>query len=503
MAGDGANVETTEQTGQTVARARALMADGDVTAAVELLRRAIEVDPDDATAHLVLGNACKALGRVRDALDAYGRVVEINPESMAGHGNLGTLYSALGRDGHAVTHLERAAELAPDNPAVLCNLAAHQRNMGRLTEAQAAFRQALSIDPGHAQAWYGLSSTKRFTADDPDAEGLARALARDDLNAVERLHLCYAGAKAAMDAGDPDGAALALAAEGGRLRRAMLKYDSAADIESLTATARAFAAPIRPIKKNAPKAAPVLIVGMPRSGTTLIERMLGGHPGLHAGGERLYLPRLIGAESARREAPFPAWAAKAKAGEITPLAERYAGALAALAPDGGRVIDKLPENFRFLGLVARMLPRARIVHVRRDPADTCLSCFTTLFADGNAWSYDLEELGRFYRAYDALMNHWKTVLPDGVMAEVRYEDVLDDPKGEIGRLLAFLGLDWDERCLAFAETPGHVGTASAVQVRGALNRASVGRWKPHAEVLGPLFAALGPDLLPECGKFDR
>jgi len=189
-------------------------------------------------------------------------------------------------------------------------------------------------------------------------------------------------------------------------------------------------------------------------------------------------------------AKYPEMAAALSGGDLRRLGADYLDRVGAAAPHAERIVDKMPLNFRYVGLIHLALPRARIIHTLRDPVDTCLSCFSILFAGDQPYSYDLAELGRYHAGYQALMAHWRRVLPDGVMLEVDYEDVVDDLEAQARRIVAHCGLDWQDACLAFHRTQRAVRTASVLQVRQPIHRGSVGRWRHYAHLLQPLLAAL-------------
>jgi len=237
-------------------------------------------------------------------------------------------------------------------------------------------------------------------------------------------------------------------------------------------------------------------VGMPRSGTSLVEQILASHPQVHGAGERRDLGAVIADRDARLGRAFPGWVAGLEPADAGEIGRAYCAALIDPAIEARRITDKLPGNFAHCGLIAAALPRARIVHVRRDPVDTCLSCFSYRFAGRQAFSYDLGELGRYYRAYDALMAHWREVLSPARFLELDYEQLVASPREQIERLLAHCGLEWDDACLAFHENARAVRTASAGQVRQPLYSSAVGRWRRFEDELQPLLAALGP-LAPE------
>ncbi len=279
---------------------------------------------------------------------------------------------------------------------------------------------------------------------------------------------------------------------GNALKRQQLAYDEADALARLERLRQGFSPTVmrRSRGQGNPSTLPVFILGMPRSGSTLVEQILAGHPKVHAAGEPPdWLERTMTTVWSDQRG-----AARSSLGpeRLRALAKTYLGGLAAMAPAAERVTDKLPGNFQTLGLIHLALPNARIIHTRRDPVDTCLSCFSNLFANElQPYTYDLGELGRLYRAYHALMEHWRRVLPPDTMLEVDYEDVVDNLEGQARRIIAYCGLDWDDACLAFHTVERAVRTASVVQVRQPIYRSSVGRWRPRDDILRPLLDGLG------------
>ena len=238
---------------------------------------------------------------------------------------------------------------------------------------------------------------------------------------------------------------------------------------------------------------PVFIVGMPRSGSTLLEQILSSHPDVAGAGEVKYLSHALGRLRDRFPSlpKYPALAARMNPAQVEIASKTYIATLAKVAPAAPRITDKLLTNYFFVGLINLMFPKARIVHTRRNPVDTCLSAFTKLFKDDMPHSYDLAELGRYYCKYRELMDHWSAVLPQGAMITVDYEDVVADTRGQAERLIRFLDLDWDEACLDFHKSGRPVKTASVAQVRRPIYCTSVERWKRYGPALKPLLDALG------------
>jgi tetratricopeptide (TPR) repeat protein len=385
----------------------------------------------------------------------------------------------------------RASRLLANPAPAFVNMANLMLELGQRDAALSALDRALAADPRFAIAWYTKSNTKTFAAGDPDIATMERLLRPPHSKpqpAEDRMLLHYAIGKACMDIKDAP-RAFAHLNQGSRLKRATLTYDAEAAECGMVAVAKAFPATrfqdSDPIGE--PSQVPIFIIGMPRSGTTLVEQILASHPQVHGGGELRHLEQALaeaGARSAAEAATLPAE-------QIAALGRRYLALAPLRRPGALRATDKLPGNFLHAGLIHLALPNARIVHCRRHPVDTCLSCYATLFTTGHEYSYDLAELGAHYRGYAALMAHWRSVLPAECLIEVDYETIVDDLETEARRLIAFCGLDWDDACLRFHATARTVRTASLHQVRQPLYRSSIGRWTSFRDELAPLLTALG------------
>ena len=286
-------------------------------------------------------------------------------------------------------------------------------------------------------------------------------------------------------------------ARGNRLRRRAVKFDiaGAQDFHGRIAESFSDALLSRLAGAGASSELPIFIVGVPRSGTTLVEQILASHGDIHGAGEiedmgpvASGLRRRLGLSQ-----PFPECVAEVDVGRWREVGEAYAEALGRRAPSASRISDKMPHNYQIIGLIHLMLPNASIIHCQRDPVDTCLSMYRTAFEakSGPKYAYDLTELGGQYRLYDRLMRHWRAVLP-GKVLDVRYEDVVADLEGSARRIVAHCGLEWSDACLDFHETDRPVRTASATQVRRPIYTSSIGRWRRYERHLGPLLRALGP-----------
>jgi hypothetical protein len=280
--------------------------------------------------------------------------------------------------------------------------------------------------------------------------------------------------------------------KGNAAKRRLIAYDEAAHFAEMSATAATFTPGLIRVQQGGGDLSdrPVFIVGMPRSGTTLVEQILASHPAVFSAGEQPEFGRAV--RGGYQPGPLPFDSAALTGEDLSRLGGRYLSRMNAKVPKQAlRFTDKMPANFRFLGLIHLTLPKARIIHVRRDPRDTCFSCYSKLFSGALEFTYDLAELGRYYKAYDALMAHWRAALPEGAMLEVQYETLVEAFEAEARRIVAYCGLDWDARCLEFHKTERPVITASTAQVRQPLFKTSIGRWRRYEQWLGPLQEALG------------
>ncbi|MCR4299784.1 MAG: sulfotransferase, partial [Gallionella sp.] len=278
--------------------------------------------------------------------------------------------------------------------------------------------------------------------------------------------------------------------EGNKLKRATLDYDPDETARRIDSIMRNFdMATMDRLRGGDPSHLPVFILGMPRSGTTLVEQIISSYPGVHGAGELSDLEAIMRRNVAG--AAFPDNLPSLDQARLAAWGADYVAGLQRRAPDARRITDKMPANFFAVGLIHLMLPNAKIIHVKRDPVDTCLSCFFQLFRNGQEFTYDLAELGRYYADYARLMEHWRKVLPEGAFLDVRYEDIVADQEAQSRRLVGYCGLEWNDACLDFDKNRRAVRTASMTQVRQPIYRSSVERWRNYEKFLGPLFDTLG------------
>jgi tetratricopeptide (TPR) repeat protein len=468
---------------------------GRLDEAEQALRQALTLSPHFLDAYLNLGNVLVEQGRFGEAETVWRRAIEFDPGHAEAHFSLGNVLVKLERLAAAETAYRRAIALKPDLAEAHYNLGVALKLLGRLGEARAAVERAVQLAPRKAIYLHGLSEFKHFTAGDPHLAAMEDLLA--DIAALptqQQINLHFGLAKAYDDLGCHDDAFHQLLA-GNRLQRRTIAYDEATTLSEIERTGEIFSHELmRKLQGRGEQSqVPIFIIGMPRSGSTLIEQILASHPQVCGGGE---LPIFAGAVADIGKScgvSFPGAMMHLSGQELQQLAARYLAEIIPLAPTAARIVDKTLSHFLYAGLIHLALPQARIIHAVRDPIATCLSCFSKLFTSGQLYSYDLAELGRLYRHYRALMDHWHRVLPPGRILDVRYEDVVADLAGQSRRLIAHCGLDWDERCLAFHKTERPVLTASAVQVRQPLYREALGRTRHYANHLAPLFAELSGD----------
>jgi tetratricopeptide (TPR) repeat protein len=471
-------------------------------AALEALRRtdeamahyrlALALKPDCAEAHNNLGNALLARQRVEEAISHYHLALAHKRGFAEAHSNLGRALQALGRLDDAIGHYEQAIALKQGYADAYNNLGTALQALGRFDQAHAAFETAIDLAPRKTALRLNMGNSYRFSEGDPHLAAMER-LAEDmaGLDEDGRIALHFALGKAYQDIGRHERCFDHLL-EGNALKRRHVVYDEAATVAAITRTRAAFTCELMRDRKGAgnPSPVPVFIVGMPRSGSTLVEQILASHPKVSGGGERPDFERAVASLSDDGASlGSPDALANLSGQQLRRLAARYLAGMAA-GTAAERTTDKALGNFRFVGLINLALPNARIIHTRRDPVDTCLSCFSKLFTDDQPYSYDLGELGRYYRAYDDLMEHWRRVLPDGVMIEVRYEELVADLAPQARRIVAHCGLAWDDACLSFHRTQRPIQTASVWQVRQPIYRSSVRSWPLQPETLAPLLEAL-------------
>ena len=451
--------------------------------------------PDSAVVHNSLGVILAQQKKLDEAQARFEQAVALRPDLAEPYNNLGNVLRERGQLEQAATRYRHAIALRPDYAEAHNNLGNIRWEQGKFDEATTHYRQALAFLPNLAEARYRLAELTTFHAGDADLAAL-EALAADSarLPSGDRIFVEFALGKAFDDIGDYE-RAFQHWLRGNAQKRREMEFDEAAWLQkTVPLVVQTFDSALfdRFAAVGDPSPVPIFVLGMPRSGSTLVEQILASHPQVQAAGELQNLDRVARSapDFAGRPVRFPHWVRTADAGTFRRLGQAYLASLPPLAAGQTRLTDKMPSNFVYAGLIRLALPGARIIHTLRDPVDTCLSCFSRLFDVGPSFTYNLAELGRSYRLYHELMAHWRAVLPAGAMLEVAYEDVIDDLEQQARRLLDYCGLPWDDRCVSFHQNNRPIKTSSNVQVRRPLYRSSLARWRRYEPFLQPLLAEL-------------
>jgi cytochrome c-type biogenesis protein CcmH/NrfG len=462
--------------------------------AVAAANRAAELEPQVAERQVQRARCFAIAGDTAEAKRAALSALELALERLDHLLVLGGVLVRCGEHTLALEVYRRAESRAPDNADVHRGLASVNRYLGKLGPAEAACNAAIRLDPDDYETIGLRSSLRTVNQHDHHVDELRALLARGTPHWRGEVHLAYALAKELEDLERYDESFESLR-RGAELKRRHTRYDLEDDLRIFPALKRAFSlSRMESGCDGFPSAEPIFVVGLPRTGTTLVERIISSHSQVHSLGElnslslvmmRLVERRLAGARLRREH--LPELAAALPMGE---LAESYLRDVAVHRGGHPRFIDKLPLNSLNIGLIHLALPNAAIVHVVRDPMDTCYAMYKYLFRNGYPFSYDLQELGAYYAAHRDLMAHWRSVLPPGRIYDIRYEDVVEDLPGEARKLLAHLALPWEPACEAFHDNRNPSMTGSATQVRRPVYRDSVGRWRKLERQLGPLRRAL-------------
>jgi tetratricopeptide (TPR) repeat protein len=488
---------------------------GDAPRAVECFDRAIAADPDLAIAHFNRGFALEQQGNYDQAIKSYRRVIDIDPDYAQAHDSLGNLLLFENDRAAGIECFRRAAALRPDTLLALTSQAkilleqddtaaaeelvrraidlyprsSYARYMlgsilmqlGRFRAGALSFELALALNRRHAAAYFGLAQAKKLTERDrPLLAQMEWILNEYELTNEDETTLHFALGKAYDNLGEYE-KAIDHYDQANRIRHRGTSFNRPWSDHLVDRVIASFTADF--FSRNATLGSdwevPILILGMPRSGTTLVEQILSSHADIAAGGELMFWRKCP--ESFRADATGaldPAWVAE--------TADEYRALLTAISPTARRVTDKNPHNFHFIGLIHAVFPRARIIHCRRDPVDTCLSIYFQDFARKMDFAYDRDDLVATYRQYQKLMAHWRSVLPADRLLEVQYEELIANRESMTRKMIAFCGLDWDDACLHSERNPRPVRTASVWQARQPVYKTSVARWRRYEPWLGSL-----------------
>lgn len=464
--------------------------------AVARFRLALAISPDFAEAYHYLGVAFMEVNRLEEALPMLRKAVALRPGYSDAEMSLANALEQTGRTDEAVEVYEAMLKTQPDAIAVHNNLGNILKNMGRMDDAVEHYRKALKLDPAHAPAIYNLSRTQKGDAEG-NREAMEAMLETPGISPEQQVNLHFALGKIYDDLGEYGKSFVHF--KQGNIKDARgepfdAERHTAAVDRLLTVFNRKFFEERRGLGSESER--PVFIVGMPRSGTTLVEQVLASHPKVFGAGELDHIGHLLTDVSrapVRSGAGYPEVVGQLDAMAAVRLGEDYISRWPPEAKGHARVTDKMPGNFMHLGFIALILPRARIIHCRRDPLDVCLSCYFQHFTSIMPFSRTLEDLGAYYRDYERVMEHWRAILPLEIL-DVPYEEMVGDTETTSRRLIDFAGLEWDKACLEYYKTDRQVKTASSWQVRQPIYTRSLKRWKNYNKEIDPLVQALGLEM---------
>jgi len=464
---------------------------GQMEEAIAAGKRALALKPDYLEAHLNLASACRELRLYEAAMDHLQQVITLQPEYAEAWLNMGNILLEQQRVEQALQYYEKSHALKPGQAQTVFNIGNAHMVLGDFDKAMTCFRQSLQLRPDFGDAFGTISTIKRFSTGDEDIKTMETLLQQPDLAIRDRISIHFALGKAYEDCGQYKQAFASFSAAN-RLKYENFQYSTATDAEFFQRLKTVYNRDFFKARSHhgLTNSTPIFILGMPRSGTTLVEKILASHPLVYGAGEINDLQDILsGPESVLRQSATPEQIATLDTGDTARLAQTYLDSLGRFGSEWQHITNKLPGNFQFIGLIQLLFPRASIIHCYRDPMANCWSCFKNYFHSSQEFTYDLEALGHYYRLYADLMQHWHQVLP-GRIYDIRYESLVNEQEGESRKLLDWCKLPWDDACLDFHRSRAQVRTASIAQVRRPIYRQSVRLWENYRDLLKPLAEIL-------------
>lgn len=446
-------------------------------------RRAIAARADLADAHNNLGSVLRILGRVAQSEASIRRAVAGNPTAIDYQANLGLTLLMLGRTREAQACFSEVLEVVPEHIQALVGTGNVARMEGRFADAEALFKRALVINHDLPSVWATLASLRKMTVADVDWLAGAEELVTSGVTTTDEISLRFAMGKYWDDVRDFERAFESYQRANRLLKGFARSYNDVGRASFVEDMIRIYTRErVEELRVGrCSSAQPILVVGMPRSGTSLVEQIIASHPAARGAGELGFWTEVLfehAASICRDVLPEPL---------RKQLAKRYLEVLAEHGGDAPRVVDKAPVNSEYLGLIYSVFPDVRIIYMRRNPIDTCLSCYFQYLSPALSYTMDLADLAHYYRTHHRLMAHWRTVLPADTLLEVPYEELVADQEGWTRKILDFIDLEWDPRCLDFHSARRPVLTSSSWQVRQRIYSSSIERWRNYEQLIGPLL----------------
>ncbi|MDC3320120.1 sulfotransferase [bacterium] len=474
----------------TIALARTYDAGGKFEQAEEVLRDACRTSPDQISLWLTLGFALRGWDRIEDAQDSCQEARQHHRDSEELVTQAASFAYELRDLDKAVSLYQELLKLNPDNPVVQNDLAQALASLGNHEDSERRFRALTESFHFFTKPWLNIAIGKKFTESDPDLKAMLSISKQAALPSDQKMHLNFALGKALDDIKQFD-RAFSFYKKGNNQYREQINFDAESVKHYFDLIKHAFTAEEsqRLCSLGSVDRKPIFILGMPRSGTTLLEQVLCAHPDIGTAGELRDLARIARTFSLTASQPWPFCINELGQDEILKMASDYLESLERQNPKDAFVIDKMPQNFLHTGLAAALFPEATLIHCVRDPLDTCLSSYFQIFPSGIDFAYDLEDLGHYYRHYQNLMDYWQKIL-DSRLIELRYEELVSGPRQALQPILEKLGLPWSDACLSHQDSIQRVDTLSLYQVRQPLNKGSTQRWRNYEKHLDPLIRAL-------------
>ncbi len=495
-ANTGLTIQQLQQLQQMATLASTCFDASDYVSAEKLCKLILKIYPKYVDAFQMLGGIALHYDKYQIAANYFEKVLEYSPDNYVALNNYAIALKYLNRHEEALISLNKCLRIKNDYFEALNNKGSILSVQGKMDAAFSCYEKSIKVKPEFGKPYYNIATSTKFRMDDKYSKIFKNIEPRiGNFPEADQINFNYAFGKYYEDIEDYE-KGFQYYLKGNQLKRSTINYS----IENLEKTLASIAGMLpvggewcdQPSIGNSSNV-PIFILGMPRSGTTLVEQILASHPEVFGAGELRLVNQAIKGLGVNTKSFFPEDPETRKLfdQDLTARADKFVEEIKAYSPKSKHVTDKMPQNFRSLGLIHLMLPNAAIIHCKRNPVDTCLSNFRILFGENLDYTYSLEEIGRYYVAYSKLMGHWKKALPNRFL-EVQYEDVVSDTEGQARRIIQHCNLEWDDACLDFHKTKRNVHTASTTQVRQPIYKNAVGRWERYGDLLAPLLKILEP-----------